>query len=102
MASRAGGAVRSERGWSSPQPRSADGIAPLSRNHAVTELFNPNFEVGTGNSIKVLIGSGSGRRRRGNFAPAGGRRGADGVTRPTNDGLATCLFDFIADLGVRI
>jgi len=47
-------------------------------------------------------GSGSGRRRRGNFARAGGRPGAHGVTRPTNDGLATGLFDFIAHFGVRV
>jgi hypothetical protein len=45
--------------------------------------FNPNSEVRTGNSRKVLIDSGSGRGRRGNFAPAGCRRGAHGVTRPT-------------------
>ena len=64
--------------------------------------MNPNPEVGRGNLIKVLIGSGSERRRRGNFAPAGGRRGAHGVTRPIKDGLATCHFDFIAGCGVRV
>ena len=53
-------------------------------------------------SSNVLIGSGSGRRRRRNFARAGGRRGAHGVTRPTNDGLATGLFDFIAHFGFRV
>ena len=45
--------------------------------------FNPNSEVGTGSSRKVLIDRGSGRRRQENFAPAGCRRGAHGVTRPT-------------------
>jgi len=40
-----------------------------------------------------------GRRRRGNFARAGGRRGAHGVTRPTNDGLATGRFDFMTHFG---
>ena len=46
-------------------------------------IFNPKNEVGAENSSKGLIGSGSGRRRRGNLAPAGCRRGAHGVTRPT-------------------
>ena len=54
-------------------------------------LPNPNSEVGTGNSRKVLIGSGSGRRRRGNVAPAGCRRGAHGVTRPTAPGARQVL-----------
>ena len=48
-----------------------------------TQAATPNSEVRTGNSRKVLIDSGSGRRREGNFAPAGCRRGAHGVTRPT-------------------
>ena len=44
--------------------------------------LNPDSEAGTTNSRKILIDSGSGRRRQGNFARAGGRRGAHGVTRP--------------------
>jgi hypothetical protein len=34
-------------------------------------------------AAQSLIDSGSGRGRQGNFAPAGCRRGAHGVTRPT-------------------
>jgi len=44
---------------------------------------NLNSEVGMGNLRKVLVGSGLERRRRGKSAPADGRRGAPGVTRPT-------------------
>ena len=80
-----------------PRRARSNEVRALARRGAV----NPNSEVGPGNSSKVLIGSGSGRRRRGNFAPASCSRGAHGVTRPTNDGLATGLFDFIAHFGVR-
>ena len=37
-------------------------------------------------AAQLLIASGSGRGRQGNFAPAGCRRGAHGVTRPTSMG----------------
>ena len=53
-------------------------------------------------ATRSTLGGGSGRRREGNFAPARCRRGAHGVTRPTNDGLATGLFDFIAHFGFRV
>jgi hypothetical protein len=38
------------------------------------------------NPRNAVIGNGLGRRRRGKFAHAGGRRGAHGVTRPTTLG----------------
>ena len=38
----------------------------------------------------------------GNLGWLDGNRGAHGVTRPTNDGPATWLFDFIAHFGVRV
>jgi len=53
-------------------------------------------------ATRSTLGGGSGRRREGHFAPARCRRGAHGVTRPTNDGLATGLFDFIAHFGFRV
>jgi hypothetical protein len=38
----------------------------------------------------------------GNLGWLDGNRGAHGVTRPTNDGPATWLFDFIAHFGVWV
>jgi hypothetical protein len=64
--------------------------------------FNPNTEVGNENLQNTLIGNWLGMRLRGKIAHSDCRRGAHGVTRPTNDGLATCLFDFIAHFGVRV
>ena len=52
-----------------------------------SDRFYLKSKVGTGNSGKILIGSELGMRRQGNFAPAGGRRGAHGVTRPTTLGM---------------
>ena len=58
------------------------GVRVKPEQFSKTDL-NPNSEVGRANSRKILPGSGLGRRRRGNFAPVGCRRGAHGVTRPT-------------------